>query len=252
MIDLKGKTALITGGSRGIGRASALLMGEAGADVAISYNNNAQAANNVVSDLQEMGRQALAIQGDLSLEETAEEIFSQCREQLTVPGIVVINAGIWKRAPIDTITAAQLKETLDINLSSVFYLCRIASAHMIARGAGNIILISSTAGQRGEAFHSHYAASKGALISLAKSLAAELGPRGIRTNVVAPGWVDTDMCTGILDDPEQRQKIMDQIPLHRIASPEDIAGAVLFLASDLSRHINGEVINVNGGSVLCG
>ena len=252
MIDLRGKTVLLTGGSRGIGRACALMMGKAGADMAISYLNNAKSANNVVADLIAEGRQAVALQGDFAREETAELIFTQCREQLSPPSIVVINAGIWKRAPIDTITAEQLQETLDINLSSVFYMCRIAASQMIKKGNGNIILISSTAGQRGEAFHSHYAATKGAVIAMAKSLAAELGPHGIRTNVVAPGWVDTDMCTGILDVPEERQKIIDQIPLRRVASPEDIAGAVLFLASDLSRHINGEVINVNGGSVLCG
>ena len=252
MIDLRGKTVLLTGGSRGIGRACALMMGKAGADMAISYLNNAKSADNVVADLIAEGRQAIALQGDFAREETAESIFTQCREQLSPPSVVVINAGIWKRAPIDTITTEQLQETLDINLSSVFYLCRIAASQMIKKGNGNIILISSTAGQRGEAFHSHYVATKGAVIAMAKSLAAELGPHGIRTNVVAPGWVDTDMCTGILDVPEERQKIIDQIPLRRVASPEDIAGAVLFLASDLSRHINGEVINVNGGSVLCG
>lgn len=252
MIDLRGKTVLLTGGSRGIGRACALMMGKAGADIAISYLNNKKAADNVVSDLVTEGRKAIAIPGDISLEKTAEFFFKQCRELLSPPSVVVVNAGIWKRAPIESITAEQLRETLDINLSSVFYMCRIAASQMITRGSGNIILIGSTAGQRGEAFHSHYAATKGAIIALAKSLAAELGPHGIRTNVVAPGWVDTDMCNGILDVPEKRQKIIDEIPLRRIASPEDIAGAVLFLASDLSRHINGEVINVNGGSVLCG
>ncbi len=252
MIDLRGKTVLVTGGSRGIGRACALMMGKAGADVAISYLNNKKAADNVVNDLVSEGRKALALSGDISLEETAERIFKQCRELLSPPSVVVVNAGIWKRAPIDTITSEQLRETIDINLNSAFYLCRVASSQMLARGSGNIILIGSTAGQRGEAFHSHYAATKGAMIAMAKSLAAELGPSGIRTNVVAPGWVDTDMCNGILDVPEKRQKIIDEIPLRRIASPEDVAGAVLFLASDLSRHINGEVINVNGGSVLCG
>jgi len=228
------------------------MMGKAGADIAISYKDNAQAARNVVNDLIAEGRQAVALAGDLALEATAERIFSQCREQLSPPGIVVINAGIWKRAPIESMSGAELQETIDINLNSAFYLCRVAAAQMIARGSGNIILISSTAGQRGEAFHSHYAATKGALIAMAKSLAAELGPRGIRTNVVAPGWVDTDMCIGYLDDPVKRQKIIDEVPLGRVASPEDVAGPVLFLASDLSRHINGEVINVNGGSVLCG
>ena len=252
MITLDGKTILITGGSRGIGRACALMLGRAGADVAISYNSNKKAANNVVLDLTSEGRKAIALQGDLAIEGNAELIFSQCQEQLSPPGVVVINAGIWKRAPIEEMTADQLRETMDINLHSAFYLCRIAASQMPKRGSGNIILISSTAGQRGEAFHSHYAASKGALIAMAKSLASELGPRGIRTNVVAPGWVDTDMCIGFLDDPAARQKIIDEIPLRRVATPEDVAGSVLFLASELSRHINGEVINVNGGSVLCG
>jgi len=252
MINLQGKTVLITGGSRGIGRACALMMGKAGADIVISYRNNEKAAGNVVSELAGEDRKVLAVSGDLSEEGMAEKIFARCQEELSPPGIVVVNAGIWKRAPIETMTPEQLRETLDINLKAAFYICHVAAAQMLKRGHGNIILVSSTAGQRGEAYHSHYAASKGALIAMAKSLAAELGPRGIRTNVVAPGWVDTDMCIGFLDDPVRKQKIVDEIPLRRVATPEDIAGPVLFLASDLSRHINGEVINVNGGSVLCG
>jgi 3-oxoacyl-[acyl-carrier protein] reductase len=115
-----------------------------------------------------------------------------------------------------------------------------------------MILVSSTAGQRGEAFHSHYAATKGAIIAMTKSLAAELGPRGITVNCVAPGWVSTDMTTEALADPKQRRKIRELIPLGRVASPDEIAGPILFLASGLASHINGEVLNVNGGSVLCG
>lgn len=252
MIDLKGKTVLVTGGSRGIGRASALMMSKAGADVAICYRHNHVAAENLLTELAENRVKARAFAGDLSLEENVKSAFRRCQEELAPPGVVVVNAGIWERAPIEEITSEQLRKTMDINLNSAFYICRAAATQMLQRGSGNIILISSTAGQRGEAFHSHYAASKGGLIAMAKSLAAELGPRGIRTNVVAPGWVDTDMCVGYLDNPERRQKIIDEIPLRRVATPEDIAGAILFLASDLSRQINGEVINVNGGSVLCG
>jgi 3-oxoacyl-[acyl-carrier protein] reductase len=122
---------------------------------------------------------------------------------------------------------------------------------MKRRKSGGIINVSSTAGVRGEARHSHYAATKGALISFTKSLASELAPFGIRANCVAPGWVDTDMCEEVFRDTEYRKKVEASIPLHRIPPPEDIAGPILFLASELARHITGEVLNVNGGSVLC-
>jgi 3-oxoacyl-[acyl-carrier protein] reductase len=143
------------------------------------------------------------------------------------------------------------EETMGINLSSVFYTCNAVIPCMKAKKRGSIINVSSTAAVRGEAFHSHYAASKGAIISLSKSLAVELAPFNIRVNSVAPGWVDTDMCTEVFSDPGFRKRVQDSIPLKRIPPPEDIAGAILFLASDLARHITGEVLNVNGGSVLC-
>jgi 3-oxoacyl-[acyl-carrier protein] reductase len=149
-------------------------------------------------------------------------------------------------------TEQQWQEMVDINLRSIYYTCHFASQEMKPRRSGSIILISSTAGQRGEAFHSHYAATKGAIIALTKSLAAELGPWNIQVNSIAPGWVDTDMCQDIFRDPKKRLEIEKSIPLGRIPSAYEVAGSILFLASDLSAHVHGEVLNVNGGSVLCG
>ncbi len=166
--------------------------------------------------------------------------------------ILIANAGIWKRAPIDEMSEGEWDETINANLRSIYACCRAAARVMIAQKRGTIILISSTAGQRGEAFHSHYAATKGAIISMTKSLAAELGPRGITVNCVAPGWVETDMSMGPLTERKESRKIRELIPLGRVATPEEIAGPILFLASDLASHVNGEVLNVNGGSVLCG
>jgi 3-oxoacyl-[acyl-carrier protein] reductase len=144
------------------------------------------------------------------------------------------------------------KETIDINLNSLFYFCNEVVPQMKKQKCGRIINVSSTAGQRGEAFHSHYAASKGAMISFTKSLASELAPFNILVNSVAPGWVDTDMCSGVFSDKEYKEKVRKGIPIGRIPTPDDIAGPILFLASDLARHITGEILNVNGGSVLCG
>ncbi|HEV8484242.1 MAG TPA: SDR family NAD(P)-dependent oxidoreductase, partial [Blastocatellia bacterium] len=166
--------------------------------------------------------------------------------------ILIANAGIWKEAAIESMTERDWDETIDINLKSIYASCREAARAMLARRRGTIILISSTAGQRGEPFYSHYAATKGAIIAMTKSLAAELGPRGITVNCVAPGWVATDMTVAALNDPRERRKIRELIPLGRVATPAEIAGPILFLASDLASHITGEVLNVNGGSVLCG
>ena len=140
---------------------------------------------------------------------------------------------------------------LGVNLTGAFHMIRAAVPHMKEAGSGRIINISSTAGQRGESFHAHYAASKSAIIGLTKSLAAELAPHGILTNCVAPGWVDTDMTEASLES-EGGEEVLATIPLNRVARPEEIAGAVLFLASDLATFVNGEVLNVNGGAVLCG
>ncbi|HEY6333665.1 MAG TPA: 3-oxoacyl-ACP reductase family protein [Blastocatellia bacterium] len=252
MIDLKGKVALITGGSRGIGAACALKFAEAGADVVVNYVQAELEANRVVTQARQLGVRAIAVQADVSTFEEVERLFKPAVENFQRVDILVANAGVWKGGAIDELTPAQYRETLETNVTGVFACCQQAARLMKRQRSGNIITVSSTAGQRGEPLHSHYAASKGAVISLTKALASELGPYGIRVNCVAPGWVDTDMAADPLRIPVELEKINSAIPLGRVASADDIAGPILFLASELSRHITGEILNVNGGSVLCG
>lgn len=252
MIDLTGKVALVTGGSRGIGRACCLHFARAGADVTIGYNSNHDAAESVLAEIRSLGRSAIAVSGDIADRETVEALFASAGKTFGRVDIVVANAGIWRRSPIEELSEEEWRQTIDVNLTSVFRTCQLAAREMRPRKRGKIVLISSTAGQRGEAYYSHYAASKGAIISFTKSLASELGPWNIHVNCVAPGWVSTDMSAEVLKDREEREKIEQITPLRRIATPEDLAGPVLFLASSLSDQVQGEVLNVNGGSVLCG
>ena len=252
MIDLHGKTALVTGGSRGIGQAVSLLLAQAGADVAVACRKRSQHAETVASGIRSFGRRSLLFAGDLSRYDDVERLFAETLEAWEHLDIVVANAGIWKRCPVDEITESAWRETVDANLSSAVFTCSFAARHMKARREGAIVLISSTAAQRGEPYHSHYAATKGGIVSLTKSLAGELGPWNIRVNCVAPGWVLTDMSRTALEGEKERKAVLQEIPLGRIAEPADIAGAVLFLVSDLARFVQGEILNVNGGSVLCG
>jgi 3-oxoacyl-[acyl-carrier protein] reductase len=253
LINLSGRIAIITGASRGIGAATAIKFAEAGARaIAINYNRNREAAARVADRCRELGSDALLFRADVSRVRSVDRMVSSTVERFGTLDILVANAGIWKRAPIDEMSEREWDETIDANLRSIYACSRAAARVMIAHRRGTIILISSTAGQRGEAFHSHYAATKGAIISMTKSLAAELGPKGITVNCVAPGWVATDMAAGAISDRKQARKIRELIPLGRVATAEEIAGPILFLASQLASHVNGEVLNVNGGSVLCG
>jgi 3-oxoacyl-[acyl-carrier protein] reductase len=253
MITLSEKVTLITGASRGIGAATARLFAQAGARaVVVNYHANREAADAVVADCRAHGAEAIAVQADVAKVAAVRKMIAKTVERFGRLDVVVANAGIWKGAPIEEMSEQQWDETIDTNVKSVYATCSAAAQHMIAQGGGRIITISSTAGQRGEAFHSHYAASKGAIISMTKALASELGPRGIYVNSVAPGWVDTDMSAEPLHDRSERKKIMSLIPLRRVATAEDIAGPILFLASELSNGITGEILNVNCGSVLCG
>ncbi len=256
MISREGQVAVVTGGSRGIGAATARMFAAAGADVAISYLNNENAAREVVAHIERAGRRALAVGGDLSVRENAEALVAAAVSRLGKLDILVNNHGIWTGGEIDTMPAEVWDETIRVNLRAVFLVTQEAVRVMKERrqgeGGGRIINVSSTAGQRGEAGHSHYAASKGAVIAFTKSLAPELAPYNITVNCVAPGWVDTDMCAGVFADPAFREEVRKSIPIGRIPPPEDVAGPILFLASGLARHITGEVLNVNGGSVLCG
>ncbi len=252
MINLEGKKALITGGSRGIGRATALFFARAGADVAINYVRNEAAAEEVRKKIESIGRECLAVKADISQEEQARSLVERVTATWGRVDCLVNNAGIWTYGEMGRMTRETWEETMRLNLDAVFYVINAVVPVMQANGGGSIINVSSTAAVRGEAYHSHYAASKGALHSLSKSLAVELAPYGIRVNCVAPGWVDTDMCAEVFSDPEFRKSVENSIPLRRIPGPEDIAGPILFLASDLARHITGTIIHVNGGAVLCG
>jgi 3-oxoacyl-[acyl-carrier protein] reductase len=234
MIDLAGKRAFVTGGGRGIGRATALLLEKAGARVVVGYRERKPAPP------------VVGVGGDLGDASTAQRVVADAVKSLGGLDILVVNHGVW---PPDAVALAKMTDgqwegTRRANLDSVVYVCRAAIPHL-SQG-GTIVLVSSTAGQRGEAFHADYAATKGAVIALTKALAVELAPR-LTVNCVAPGWVDTEMARPALSD-----AIPKTIPLGRVASADDIAGPIVFLCSPLARHITGEILNVNGGSVLCG
>jgi len=250
-IDLSSRTALITGGSRGIGRATADLLARAGARVAINYLRDERAANAAVREIRAAGGEAMALAGDVSEADQARQLVRDVVAAWDRLDILVNNAGIWDEDVAGRGDLAVWDRTYAINQRGAFLVTDAAVPHLERHG-GSIVFVSSTAAQRGEARHSAYAATKGALISYTKSLAAELGPRGIRVNAIAPGWVDTDMSAGVLSNPKERAEIERIIPIGRIASAADIAGPILFLVSDLARHVQGEILNVNGGSVLAG
>ena len=252
MKDLRGKVALITGASRGIGAATAIRFAEAGADLALNYFKHEEEATHVAAQARSMGVRAATIQADVSRFDDVREMFRRTLDEFGGLDIVVANAGVWTDGGVDELEEKQWQETIDVNLKGVYACCHFAARHMKSQRSGCIITVSSTAGQRGEALHSHYAASKGGIISLTKSLASELGPFGINVNSIAPGWVDTDMSAGPLRDSRELRDIVANIPLRRVATAADIAGPIVFLASDLARHITGEILNVNGGAVLCG
>ena len=251
-LNLKDRVALVTGGSRGIGRAAVGCFAKLGANVVINYVRDERAASDTVKTAEGSGVSALAVQADVSRVDEAQRLIQETIDNLGRIDFLVCNAGIWEGGPVDELSEAAWDRTMDLNLKGTWAACRAAVPHMKARGFGRIVIISSTAGQRGEANVSNYAASKGGQISFTKSLAAELAPFGINANAVAPGWVDTDMCADVFEDPNFRKSIEDSIPVGRVATPEDIGWPIVFLCSEWARHINGEILNVNGGSVLCG
>jgi 3-oxoacyl-[acyl-carrier protein] reductase len=228
-----------------------MLLAECGADVGIGYRSRQTEAGDVVQRLAERGVRAFAHAADIASLAGTTSLFDRAEREFGGLDIFVGNAGIWppQDVALADMTDEQWRRTMTENTDAMFYSTR-AAARRLERG-GRIVLVSSTAGQRGEAYHSDYAASKGAMISFVKSLSVELAPRDITVNSVAPGWVDTEMVADALES-EGRERIAKAIPVGRLATPRDIAGPIVFLCSELARHITGEILNVNGGSVLCG
>lgn len=251
MIDLEGHRVLVTGGSRGIGAACCRLFARAGAAVWVHYHRNQKAAEAVLARCRAQNDQPhLASAADLGSRQEVDHLFDSLESRWGALDCLVNNAGVWVHNPIARLDADVFEATWRLNVEGVFECTRRAVPWLSRSSDGSIVSISSTAGQRGEAEYSPYAASKGALIAATKSWSSELAPR-VRANSVAPGWVDTDMSLAAYAD-GGLERIERTIPLRRVASAEDIAGAVLFLASPLARHITGEILNVNGGSVLAG
>ena len=253
-IRLDDQVAVISGGSRGIGAATVRLFAECGASVVFGYRSASRAATEVVRSSPGASERVIAVRSDVSKMSGARRLIEAAIGRFGRIDILVANAGIWpaERSPIEQMSEKEWDAMMAVNLKGVYTVIRQAVPHMIARQGGRLIVISSTAGQRGETFHTHYGASKGALISLVKGLATELAPHHILVNCVAPGWVDTDMARPVLAKPSEARKINRSIPLGRVAQAGEVAMPIVFLASEMASYITGEVLNVNGGNVLCG
>jgi 3-oxoacyl-[acyl-carrier protein] reductase len=251
-LKLTDRVAVVTGGSRGIGRATVDCFAALGANVVVNYLRDERAAKAAVAAAETRGVGGLAVKANVARLDEAETLIDAAVSQFGGIDFLVCSAGIWEGSPVDELTEDAWQRTIELNLKGTWTVCHAAVPHMKKKQFGRIVIVSSTAGQRGEANVSNYAASKGGQISFTKSLGAELGPFGINVNSVAPGWVDTDMCADVFSQPGFRKSIEDSIPVGRVATPEDIAWPIVFLCTDWARHINGEILNVNGGSVLCG
>jgi 3-oxoacyl-[acyl-carrier protein] reductase len=253
-ISLEDQVAVITGGSRGIGAATVKLFAEAGCNVVFSYFRSARAAQEIVEVCHKGPGSVLAVRADVAKMADARKLIERAIRRFSKLDVLVANAGIWNPDParIDKITEREWDKMVAVNLKGVYSVIRCAVPHMAKQNRGRIIAVSSTAGQRGEAFHTHYAAAKGGVISLIKGLATELAPHKILVNAVAPGWVVTDMASRVLHKPSEKRRATSSIPLRRFGRPEEVAMPILFLASDMSSYVTGEIININGGNVLCG
>ncbi|MGA3294869.1 MAG: SDR family NAD(P)-dependent oxidoreductase [Candidatus Acidiferrales bacterium] len=254
MISLAGKAALVTGGSRGIGAATVKIFAQAGADVVFNYHRNRDAASQVEQEARKHGTRIESFKADLGRMDDAKKLVDHARERLGRLDILVANAGIWNQedAPIENLSEREWDEMIRVNLKSVYAVVHYAVPHMIAQGGGRIVTLGSVAGQRGTAFHTHYSATKGAIISFTKGLAAELAHRNILVNCVAPGFVDTGIWKSAAKNRSKMKTWLAAYPLKRVATVEEVAGPILFAVSDLATYVTGEVINVNGGSFPCG
>lgn len=256
-LSLAGKVALISGGSRGIGAATVRMFTAADAKVAFSYRRARSQAEALAKEC--APDRCYPIASDLNDPEAARSLVAEAVQHFGRLDILIANHGVWPvpDVPIERMSDEQWRSTLSINLDGVFGLVKHAVAQMKSQPrtsgpAGHIVLISSTSGQRGEAYHCDYSATKGALISMVKGLSTELAAAGIYVNCVAPGWVDTDMSAGVIEDPQSGEQIRRTIPLGRVGKAEEIAAPILFLCTHHASFITGEVFNVNGGAVLTG
>lgn len=246
-----GKTAIVTGASRGVGRATALRLAEGGANVVVNYLSNDAEAFDTVRLCEEKGVEAIAVQADVSEILQAQMIAKHALDKFGRIDLLVCNAGVWDGAPIEEMSEELWNKVINTNLKSAWAMTKACVPAMKKQASSAIVMVSSTSGQRGEANYSNYSASKGGQISFTKALATELAPK-IRVNAVAPGWIETAMVRPVFEDKAYEQSVIDSIPLKRIATTDDIALSICFLLSDWSRHITGEILNINGGSVLCG
>lgn len=246
-----GKTAIVTGSSRGVGRATALRLAEGGANVVVNYLSNEAEALETVRACQNKGVESIAVQADVSEFLPNQDLAKQAVARFGRIDLLVCNAGVWEGSPIEEMSEEVWNKVLNTNLKSAWAMTKACVPAMKKQPSGAIVMVSSTAGQRGEANYSNYAASKGGQISFTKALASELCPK-IRVNAVAPGWIETAMVRPVFEDEEYKQSVLKSIPLNRMAATDDVALAICFLLSDWSRHITGEIVNINGGAVLCG
>lgn len=247
-MQLKGKTAIVTGGSRGIGRAIALELAAKGANVAVNYTSNRESAEKVVAEIEAMGAAAMAVKADVSNSEEVENLVKEVLNRFDSIDILINNAGITRDNLLIRMTEKEFDEVLGTNLKGAFNCTKTVSKVMIKQKSGKIINVSSVVGIIGNAGQSNYAAAKAGLIGFTKSIAKELGKRGITVNAVAPGFIDTDMTSKL---PERaKEEFIKNIPMLRPGKPVDVAKAVLFLASENSDYITGQVINIDGGMVM--
>ena len=249
MFDLTGKVALVTGGSRGLGRAIALAFAAQGADLAVNYRGNAAAADEVVSGIRALGRDAIGIQGDTSAgREACEAIVAAALDHFGKVDILVNNAGITRDNLMMRMDEADWNDVLATNLSGPFWMCRAVARPMLRARSGRIINMSSVAGRMGNAGQANYASAKAGLIGLTKTVARELASRGITANAIAPGLIETEL-TADLPEPA-RQFVITSTPLGYIGSVEDVAAAAVFFASDEARYVTGQVLGVDGGMMM--